>query len=158
MTKLAFTVLLLSVICLLTQTNCNTFSHDKPLFKEIPKHQIFVNNSTRWVDFNEIENYRKKLSKTENDTMIILTLDKMILVTGQYGWLPNDTIIMPTSGEFGINYEVLENKKYKLGIDTVITMATQKFTRKTNAKFEWWDEVLPRIKGLGKGSVTVSGP
>jgi len=90
--------------------------------------------------------------------MIILTSDKMFLITGQYGWLLNDTIIMPSSGEFGINYDVLENKKYKLGIDTVITVGQKQFIRQLRAKFEWWDEIIPRIKGLGKGSVIVSGP
>ena len=158
LTKRIFRLTLICSICLLTQTNCNIFSKPKPLFNAIPKHELFVNKNTTWVDFNEIEDYRKKLSKNENDTMIILTSDKMILVTGQYGWLPNDTIIMPTSGEFGINYEVLENTKYKLSVDTLITIGQQQFIRKTNAEFQWWTEIIPEIKGLGKGSVTVSGP
>ena len=143
---------------MLTQTSCNIFSKSKPLFTAIPRHELFVNKNTVWVDFTEIEDYRKKLSKNENDTMIILTSDKMILVTGQYGWLPNDTIIMPTSGEFGINYEVLENTKYKLSVDTLITIGQQQFIRKRNAEFQWWTEIIPEIKGLGKGSVIVSGP
>ena len=130
----------------------------KPLFDKIPKHELFVDKNVAWVDFNEIPDYRKKLGRNENDTMIILTSDKMILITGQYGWLLNDTIIMPTSGEFGINYEVLDNKNYNLGVDTVITVGPKQFVRQQRAKFEWWDEIIPKIKGLGKGSVIVSGP
>jgi hypothetical protein len=128
------------------------------LFNGIPKHELFVNKNTVWVDSKENEDYRKKLSKNENDTMIILASDKIILITGQYGWLPNDTIIMPTSGEFGIKYEVLENIKYKISVDTLITIGQQQFIRKTNAVFQWWTEIIPEIKGLGKGSVIVSGP
>jgi hypothetical protein len=90
--------------------------------------------------------------------MVILTSDNMILITGQYGWLPDDTITMPTSGEFGINYEVLDNKKYRLGIDSVIDIGHKRFVRQQRAKFEWWDEIIPEIKGLGKGSAIVSGP
>ena len=142
-------------MCVLTQTYCN---RSKPLFKEIPKHELFIHRDIDWKDFNEIPDYRKKLGGNENDTMIILTNDKMILITGQYGLLLNDTIIMPTSGEFGINYEVLENKKYRLFTDTLISFGQQQFVREKKATFQWWDEILPTIKGLGKGSVIVSGP
>ena len=138
----------------LTQISCKT----KPLFDKIPKHELFVDKDVTWVDFNEIPDYRKKLGKNENDTMIILTSDKMFLITGQYGWLLNDTIIMPSSGEFGINYDVVDNKKYSLGLDSVITIGQKQFIRQRRAKFEWWDIIIPRIKGLGKGSVIVSGP
>lgn len=157
MTKHIFKLILVCCIYLLTQTNCNTFSKPKPLFTDIPKYELFVNKNTSWVDINKIEDY-EKLSKNENDTMIILTNDKMILITGQYRWLPNDTIILPTSGEFGVSYEVLENTKYKLSVDTLITIGQQQFIRKRNAAFQWWTEIIPRIKGLGKGFVTVSGP
>jgi hypothetical protein len=158
MIKRFFKLMVICNIGLLTLINCNFFSKQKPLFNGIPRHELFVNKNTIWVDFNEIEDYRKKLSKNENDTMIILTSDKMILVTGQYGWLPNDTIIMPTSGEFGIHYEVLENTKYKLSVDTLITFGQQQFIRMPIADFQWWTEIIPNIKGLGKGSVIVSGP
>ena len=144
-------------ICILTLTNCKYFKA-KPLFNGIPKHELFINKNTTWVDFNEIPDYRKKLSKNENDTMIILTSDNMILIIGQYGWLMNDTIVVPTSGEFGINYEVIENKKYKLSVDTIITFGQQQFVKEKKAEFQWWNEIIPEIKGLGKGSVTVSGP
>lgn len=142
-------------ICILTQTYCN---RSKPLSNGIPKHELFINKNITWVNFNEIPDYRKKLGKNENDTMIILTSDKMILITGQYGWLLNDTIIMPTSGEFGINYEVLENKRFRLSVDTTITIGRQQFVREKKAEFQWWNEIIPKIKDLGKGSVIVSGP
>ena len=150
------TLNLLSICCIftLTQISCKT----KPLFDKIPKHELFVDKELTWVDFNEIPDYRKKLGESENDTMVILTSDKMILITGRYGWLLNDTIIMPTSGEFGINYDVLDNKNYKLGFDTVITVGQKQFVRQQQAKFEWWDEIIPIIKGLGKGSAIVNGP
>lgn len=148
-------LIIIGSVCILTQINCD---RSKPLFNGIPKHELFINTNITWVDFNEIPDYRKKLGKNGNDTMIILTSDKLILITGQYGWLMNDTIIMPTSGEFGINYEVLENKKYKLSVDTVITIGQQQFVREKRAQFQWWNEIIAKIKGLGKGSVIVSGP
>jgi hypothetical protein len=150
----ALSLIVIFLVCILTQTDCKR----KPLFNKIPKHDIFVDKNITWVDFNEIPGYRKKLGKNENDTMVILTSDKMILITGQYGWLLNDTIILPTSGEFGINYEVLDNKKYSLGLDTTITFGHQQFVKQPRAKFEWWDELISKINGLGKGSVIVSGP
>lgn len=93
-----------------------------------------------------------------NDTMIILTKDKLIYVYGQYGLLPNDTIIIPYSGEFGINYEVFENKEYKLASDTMINIGNQQFVKRRNVVYQWWNEILPGIGKLGKGKVIVSGP
>ena len=62
--------------------------------------------------------------------MLILINDRLILITGQYGLKPKDTVIMPYSGEFGINYEVLRNNNYKL------------FNSATGAVLEWTAEQL----------------
>jgi hypothetical protein len=129
----------------------------KRLFKKTPEHEFFINKNTTWLDSDMVD-YRKKFGKNENDTMVILTKDKLILITGQYGLLPNDTIIMPSSGEFGINYEVLENNKYRLSHDTLITISEQRFLKRSDVKFEWWNEIIRRIKGLGKGKIIVSSP
>jgi hypothetical protein len=147
------------IICVLTQTNCNDNSSDKKLiFNGIPRHELFVNKNLIWGNFSTDTDYYKKVGSKDIDTMIILTADKMLFITGQYGLLSNDTTVMPFSGEFGINYEVLENTKYRLSIDTLITIGQQQFIKKTKAEFQWWNEIIPQIKTLGKGSVIVSGP
>ena len=111
-----------------------------------------------WDDFKIEPTYLKKMGRNENDTMLILTKDKLIYIYGQYGWLPTDTIIIPYSGEFGINYEIFENKNYHLSLDTIITLGNQQFIKKQNVDYQWWSEILPGIRKLGKGSVIVSGP
>jgi len=102
--------------------------------------------------------YMKNIGEQEIDTMLILTNDRLILITGQYGLKPKDTVIMPYSGEFGINYEVLRNNNYKLFKDTVIKIRGQEFIMTQQAKFEWWPEIIDKIKKPGKGEIIVSGP
>ena len=89
--------------------------------------------------------------------MIILTTDYMILITGQYRWLSTDTIIIPSTSLSGINYEVLKNDQYNLSADSIITVGKQQFIKKGNTKFEWWVELLPEMKRLGKGNVIITG-
>lgn len=102
--------------------------------------------------------YMKSIGHQEIDTMLILTNDRLILITGQYGLKPKDTVIMPYSGEFGINYEVLRNNIYKLSKDTIIRIRGQEFITTQQAKFEWWPEIIDKIKKPGRGKVIVSGP
>ena len=102
--------------------------------------------------------YMKNIGEQEIDTMLILTNDRLILITGQYGLKPGDTVIIPYSGEFGINYEVLQNNNYRLYKDTIIKINGQEFITTQRAKFEWWSEIANKIKKVGKGKVIVSGP
>jgi hypothetical protein len=92
------------------------------------------------------------------DTMVIATSDKLILITGQYGLKPGDTVIMPYSGEFGINYEVLPDNHHSSLSDSSKNIAGQIFVASSRAKFEWWPEIIHRIDKTGKGKVIVSGP
>ena len=124
----------------------------------IPKHSYYINSNTIFDDFVIDPEYLKKMGRNEKDTMIILTSNKMIFILGQYGVQPNDSIIIPYSGEFQINFEVNDNQKYNLQLDTIIKIGNQKFVRRKNVNFQWWNEKKDRIVKNGKGSVIVSGP
>ena len=154
---LIFKHIIIGIFCFLTLNSCRYLYKKKPLFSKIPQHAIFVNRNTMWMDFKEFDGTGKRLGKNKNDTMIILTTDYMILITGQYRWLSTDTIIIPSTSLSGINYEVLKNDQYNLSADSIITVGKQQFIKKGNTKFEWWVELLPEMKRLGKGNVIITG-
>src|SRR4030095_4753650 len=116
---------------------CNSTKQFNP--KDIPQHSFFIKRDIAWQTspYGDTD-YMKAIGQNATDTMVILTHDKFILITGQYGLKPGDTVIMPYSGEFGINYEVLQNNNYKLFQDTIIKIRGEEFISTSNAKFEWW--------------------
>ena len=126
---------------------------------DIPPHQYFLKKNINWQTspYND-SLYMKAIGDDDLDTMVIATSDKLILITGQYGLKPGDTVIMPYSGEFGINYEVLSDKSRISSTDSAINIAGQTFVASSRTKFEWWPEIIHRIDKVGKGKVIVSGP
>jgi hypothetical protein len=138
-------------------SNCRSSKQFDP--KDIPPHALFIKKEIMWQKspYDDLQ-YMKNIGEQEIDTMLILTNDRLILITGQYGLKPKDTVIMPYSGEFGINYEVLRNNNYKLFKDTVIKIRGQEFIMTQQAKFEWWPEIIDKIKKPGKGEIIISGP
>jgi len=138
-------------------SNCRSSKQFDP--KDIPPHALFIKKEIMWQKspYDDLQ-YMKNIGEQEIDTMLILTNDRLILITGQYGLKPGDTVIIPYSGEFGINYEVLQNNNYRLYKDTIIKINGQEFITTQRAKFEWWSEIANKIKKVGKGKVIVSGP
>jgi hypothetical protein len=138
-------------------STCSSSKEFNP--KEIPDHMIFVKKTIAWQKspYDDLQ-YMKNIEIEYNDSMLILTDDMLIIITGQYGLKPGDTLIMPYSGEFGINYEVLQNRNYRPFNDTVIKINNQEYIATPKAKFEWWPELFDKIKKPGKGKIIVSGP
>lgn len=151
-----FAYQIILIIAIVALGNCSSSKDFDP--KEIPKHAFFVKKDIGWQKspYNDLQ-YMKAIGQKDFDTMLILTNNKLILITGQYGLKPGDTVIMPYSGEFGINYEVLPGNNYELSKDT-ITINGRGFIATEKAKFEWWPEIINKIKRTGKGKVIVSGP
>jgi len=148
---------IITIVSITVFVNCSSSGKFDP--KEIPAHAYFIKREIKWQEspYDDLW-YMKSIGKKDIDTMLILTNDKLILITGQYGLKPADTVIMPYSGEFGINYEILQNDSYKLFNDTKITISGQEFVATQKAKFEWWPEIISKIKKPGKGKIIVSGP
>jgi hypothetical protein len=126
--------------------------------KSIPPHTYFINSNTIYDDLNIDPDLPKKISKNESDTLVILTNEKIIFIIGQYGIQNNDSIIIPCSGEFGIRYEVRDNKGYNLDTTTMINLGKQKFTKNKLVNFQWWPEIIDSIYFNGQRLVIVSGP
>ena len=152
-----FAFQIIPIIAIVALANCSSSGKFDP--KEIPTHIYFIKRDIKWKEspYGDLQ-YMKAIGKKEIDSMLILTNDKLILITGQYGLKPGDTIIMPYSGEFGINYEVSQNNNYRLYKDTIINLNGQEFITTQKAKFEWWPEIANKIKKVGKGKVIVGGP
>ena len=152
-----FAFQIISIIAIVALANCSSSEKFHP--KEIPTHVFFVKRDIKWQKspYDDLQ-YMKAIGKKDIDSMLILTNDKLILITGQYGLKPGDTVIIPYSGEFGINYEVSQNNNYRLYKDTIIKINGQEFITTEKAKFEWWSEIANKIKKVGKGKVIVSGP
>ena len=145
------------IVGIIVTTSCKSLKDFDP--KEIPNHAYYVKSDITWQKSPYVDlQYMKAVGESDIDTMLILTNDRLILIKGQYGLKPGDTVIMPYSGEFGINYEVLQNNNYNLFKDTTIKMFGQEFIATTKAKFEWWPDMLDKIKKTGKGKLIVSGP
>lgn len=148
---------IISIIAVVALASCSSSKEFDP--KEIPTHAFFLKRDIKWQESSyDDPKYMKAIGQKDIDTMLILTNARLILITGQYGLKPGDTVIMPYSGEFGINYEVLQNNNYRLFMDTIININGQEFIATQKAKFEWWPEITNNIKKLGKGKVIVSGP
>ena len=147
----------ISIIAIVALLNCGSSKEFDP--KEIPTHVFFVKRDIKWQEspYDDLQ-YMKAIGKKDIDSMLILTSDKLILIAGQYGLKPGDTVIMPYSGEFGISYDVSKNDNYRLFKDTLIKINGQEFITTQKAKFEWWPEITNKIKKIGKGKVIVSGP
>jgi hypothetical protein len=127
--------------------------------KDIPLHQLFIKKKIEWqTSPYEDSTYMKAIGQREIDTMVIVTRDKLILISGQYGLKPGDTVIMPYSAEFGITYEVVPSDKHDHLKDTTIKISGQSFIPTPKVKFEWWPEIIHRIDKGGKGKIIVSGP
>ena len=152
-----FVFQIISIIATVALANCSSSKNDFDP-KEIPTHVFFVKRNIKWQEspYDDLQ-YMRAIGKTD-DSMLILTNDKLILITGEYGLKPGDTLIMPYSGEFGINYEVSQNDNYQLFKDSIIKINGQEFIITQKAKFEWWPEIINKIKKVGKGKVIVSGP
>ena len=141
------------VLLILLDSSCSNSKRRNP---NIPEHEFFVRKNIGWKNFSDLE-YLKKVS-SEIDSMVILTPKKIIIIIGQYGILENDTILMPWSGEFGINYDVRENTNMPLFKMSAIKIGGQTFIKSTKVNFQWWDEINDRLDENGSGSVIVSGP
>ena len=152
-----FAFQIISITAIVALANCSSSEEFDP--KEIPTHFFYIKRDIKWQEspYDDLQ-YMKAIGKKGIDSMLILTNDKLILITGQYGLKPFDTVIMPYSGEFGINYEVLQNNNYRPYKDTIIKINGQEFIKTQKAKFEWWPEIANKIKKVGKGKVIVSGP
>ena len=130
--------------------------YNKPIFTQIPEYRVFVNPNTIWARDTVYMDSTRRRGASELDTMVVLTKDYMLLITGQY-CMRDDTIILPCDGYYGIHYEVLINFTHSFA-DREIKIGPSKFVRNPQAIFEWWDYCIPQIKGLGKGVVIVGGP
>lgn len=137
----------------LTIFSCSNQKSEK---LEIPTHELFIPENIEWINFEFDIDYLKSVSK-EEDSLIILTQEKIIIIKGQYGLLPNDKILIPWSGEFGINYRVIKNKKFELSADT-LQFNRRKFLKSNIVNFQWWDEIIGCIDNTGSGTIIVSGP
>ena len=155
MRLLIFQITLIGIIVGLS--NCSSERKFDP--KDIPPHQFFIKNKIAWKasPYNDAT-YMTAIGQHSSDTMVIVTSNKMILIIGQYGLKPGDTVIMPYSGEFGINYQVLIRDKHEQFKDDMIKIGGQSFVSTSKAKFEWWPEIIDRIDKVGTGKVIVSGP
>ena len=122
----------------------------------VPKHELFIPEEIDWIDFEYDIDYLKFVS-SDVDSLIILTKEKLIIIVGQYGLLPNDTMLIPWSGEFGIHYEVIRNKDFNM-LDDSLSFNGRKFTKTKLVNFQWWDEINRKIDKIGTGVIIVSGP
>jgi len=145
------------VLCFILGCNNPAASNHSLLSFSIPPHEYYVRSNIMWGNGPKPD-YLKRIGKNENDTMIILTKEKLIYIVGQYGLNQFDSLLIPYSGEFGIKYKVVDNKNFKPQVDKVITIGTREFLRNRNVNFQWWPEIIDKIKRNGKGTVIVSGP
>jgi hypothetical protein len=152
---LILTIILITSIGVLSK--CTSRKEFDP--KDIPIHQMFIKKKIEWqTSLYEDSTYMKAIGQREIDTMVIVTRDKLIIISGQYGLKPGDTVIMPYSGEFGIAYEVVRSDKHDHLKDATIKIGGQSFIPTSKAKFEWWPEIIHKLDKVGKGKVIVSGP
>ena len=152
-----FLFLINSLIAAIIFSNCT--SRKKFDSKDVPLHQLFIKKRIDWqASPYDDSTYMKAIGQQDTDTMVIATRDKLIIISGQYGLKPGDTVIMPYSGEFGITYEVVASDTHDHLKDATITIGKQSFIPTSKAKFEWWPEFVHRIDKVGKGKVIVSGP
>lgn len=144
--------LFLSLIIIIVIPGCFNTKKKK---LTIPAHSYYIPRKIQW-EKTEFDNL-KGISKQEDASLIILTGKRIIIIEGQFGLTQKDSILMPWTGEYGINYEVLNNESAELS-DNTIHFGQAVFIKSDKVNFQWWDEIAGKIGKTGKGTIIVSGP
>ena len=161
--------------CIQTEKQDNNHSgltgNDSIYYREFckaPNCRYFIKEKINWdkeyqkqnidTEDESASSFPTKVGLDMLDTMFILTDKKLILIKGQYSYYRNDTIRMPQSGEFGINFNVMDKGKYQIGQTTKITFNKADYILCEKLEYQWWCLIRDKLETNKDNSITVSGP